>query len=116
MSKGQVSLISGGQKVTLLELDGLTVQALSALLYDQAKKSNALLRIKVSTEQGERIVHMLPELVFVFESDEQFEPLEVNKHLQLLRSRLGMDGLLIFGADGELVEPALKAKPVRVHI
>lgn len=116
MSKGQVSLISGGQKVTLLELDGLTVQALSALLYDQAKKSNALLRIKVSAEDGNRLVHLRPEFALVFESDEQFEALEVNKHLQLLRSRLGADGLLIFGADGEPVEPALKATPVRVHI
>lgn len=116
MSKGQVSLISGGQQVVLFELDGLTVQALSALLYDHVKKSNGLLRIKVSAEQGERIVHMLPELVFVFESDEQFEPLEVHKRFQLLRNRISVDGLLSFGADGEPVEPALKPTPMRVHI
>lgn len=108
MSLGQVSLISGGQQVVLLELDELTVQALSALLYDRAKKPDVPLRVKVSTEGGDRLVHLLPDFPLIFETQQQFQALEVDKRFQLLRDKVSADGLLCFGLDGQVLEPLYK--------
>lgn len=110
MTTGRVSLVSGGQKVTLFELDGLTVQALSALVYQRSKKEHSLLRVQVITEDGSRLVHLFSELALVFESDEQFEASEVDERFKLLRESVSADGLLSFDVAGQVQEPFRKVQ------
>lgn len=110
MSTGRVLMFSGGQKVTLLELDGLTIQALSTLVYQRSKQDHLLLRIQVDAEFGCRLIHVLPELPLIFEADEKFEAAQVDERFKVLRDSVSADGLLSFDADGQVLEPFRKVQ------
>lgn len=114
MSTSSVSIISGGQKVRLFELDGLTVQALSALRYQGLKQGKLPYRVNVFTEGTYSTFEMLPQLPFIFESQEQFDTVQLQEMVETLQKHVGPRGLLTFDKTGQVVPPPPATRRVAV--